>query len=83
MAKTGTGVTEREALSPIQAAEERLLLGLRVDEGVYLGDLEPLKLARLADLRDAGFVSVKGGRLFATALGRPVLDRVIADLALD
>jgi putative oxygen-independent coproporphyrinogen III oxidase len=83
VAKAGTGVAEREALTPIQAAEERLLLGLRVDEGVYLGDLEPLKLTRLADLRDAGFVAVKGGRLFATAQGRPVLDRVIAELALD
>jgi oxygen-independent coproporphyrinogen-3 oxidase len=83
VARTGTGVDVREVLTPVQAAEERLLLGLRVDEGVYLGDLEPLKLTRLADLRDAGFVAVKGGRLFATVQGRPVLDRVIAELALD
>jgi oxygen-independent coproporphyrinogen-3 oxidase len=83
VARAGTGVAEREVLTPIQAAEERLLLGLRVDEGLYLGDLEPLKLTRLADLRDAGFVAVKGGRLFATALGRPVLDRIIAELAVD
>lgn len=83
VARTGAGVDAREVLTPVQAAEERLLLGLRVDEGVYLGDLEPLRLARLADLRDAGFVAVKGGRLFATAQGRPVLDRVIAELALD
>jgi oxygen-independent coproporphyrinogen-3 oxidase len=83
VARAGTGVAEREVLTPVQAAEERLLLGLRVDEGLYLGDLEPLKLARLADLRDAGFVAVKGGRLYATAQGRPVLDRIIAELVVD
>ncbi len=80
--QTGTGIDIREALNPMEAAEERLLLGLRVDEGVRLADLQALKLSRLPDLQGSGFVRVEGGRLIATAQGRPVLDRVIADLIL-
>ncbi len=79
---TGTGLTVQDALNPVEAAEERLLLGLRIDEGVPLADLEALTLTRLPDLRTQGFVQVKDGRLIATARGRPVLDRVIAELIL-
>ena len=78
----GTGIEAREALSPVETAEERLLLGLRVDEGVPLADLAALPLARLGDLRAGGFVDVRDGRIIATATGRPVLDRVIAELIL-
>ncbi|MDB5460318.1 MAG: coproporphyrinogen oxidase [Caulobacteraceae bacterium] len=79
---TGTGIETREALNPLEAAEERLLLGLRVDEGVPLADLAALPLARLADLQAGGFVRVADGRIIATAQGRPVLDRVIAELVI-
>jgi putative oxygen-independent coproporphyrinogen III oxidase len=79
--QAGTGIEVRETLGPIEAAEERLLLGLRVDEGVPLSDLAALGLERLGDLQAGGFVEVRDGRLFATATGRPVLDRVIAELA--
>jgi oxygen-independent coproporphyrinogen-3 oxidase len=80
--QTGTGIDVREALNSMEAAEERLLLGLRVDEGVPLAELQALTLTRLPDLQDGGFVRVDDGRLIATLLGRPVLDRVIADLIL-
>jgi putative oxygen-independent coproporphyrinogen III oxidase len=79
---TGSGVAARQALTPIEAAEERLLLGLRVDEGVPLIDLKVLALARLPDLEAAGFVRVADGRIIATAMGRPVLDRVIEELVV-
>ena len=78
---TGTGLSFRETLTPIQAAEERLLLGLRIDEGVPLADLAALPLTRLGDLRAMGLVTADHGRLIATASGRPVLDRVISELA--
>jgi hypothetical protein len=39
-------------------------------------------LAGLIDLEEGGFVTVADGRLFATPRGRPVLDRVIAELVL-
>jgi oxygen-independent coproporphyrinogen-3 oxidase len=79
--ETGSGLSLTEALSGEEAAEERLLMGLRTVEGVSLSELEPLALAKLADLESSGFVRVANGRLFATPQGRPVLDRVIAELA--
>ena len=71
-------------LSPLSARDraiERLLMGLRTVEGVARADLEPLAIApaRLADLD--GFVRLTDERLVATARGRPLLDRVIAELA--
>jgi oxygen-independent coproporphyrinogen-3 oxidase len=80
--ESGIGVATREVLSPIAAAEERLLLGLRVDEGVPLADLTALDLERLGDLEAGGFITVADGRIIATEQGRPVLDRVIAELAV-
>ena len=71
----------RETLTAVQAAEERLLMGLRTLEGVPLAELAPLPLSRLPDLEAAGFVRTADGRLFATAQGRPVLNRVIEELA--
>jgi oxygen-independent coproporphyrinogen-3 oxidase len=70
-----------ERLSPREAAVERLLMGLRTDEGVAAADLAPLAIppARIAELD--GLVRLEEGRLTATPRGRPVLDRVIAELA--
>jgi oxygen-independent coproporphyrinogen-3 oxidase len=81
VAQTGRGWAEDVALGAREAAEERLLMGLRTVEGVALGELAPLPLAATAELEAAGLVRTAGGRLFATAAGRPVLDRVIAELA--
>jgi putative oxygen-independent coproporphyrinogen III oxidase len=77
----GTGLAARETLAAVEAAEERLLMGLRTLEGVPLAELAPLPLSRLPDLEAAGFVRTAEGRLFATARGRPVLNRVIEELA--
>jgi putative oxygen-independent coproporphyrinogen III oxidase len=76
--------SERETLDAIEAAEERVLLGLRTVEGVPFRALEPLGLAagdpRIVDLAAAGMVEVAGGYLIATARGRPVLDSVLKAL---
>jgi oxygen-independent coproporphyrinogen-3 oxidase len=76
----GTGAVE----TPLAAREhalERLLMGLRTLEGVDLADLAPLAIpdGRIAGL--AGFIERRAGRLAATARGRPVLDRLVAELA--
>ena len=75
---------EREALETRDAAEERLLLGLRTVEGAsrdLLGalDMSP-ETAPLADLIADGFLSLAEGRLAATDRGRPVLDGVLKAL---
>lgn len=80
----GTPWTEHQPLSPTDAAEEKVLLGLRTVEGVALAELATLErtvAARpLADLIADGFLEVEAGRLRATATGRPVLDSVLGKL---
>jgi oxygen-independent coproporphyrinogen-3 oxidase len=82
----GVGWDERETLSPRQAAEERLLMGLRTLEGVGLDELAALGLRagapKLGELEQADLVQVEAGRIVATASGRLVLDRITAELAL-
>lgn len=79
--KTGVGWDEAEPLSPSEAAEERLLLGLRTAEGVPLSALASLTLTdRIRSLNDDGFVTIDDGRLIATPSGRKLLDAVIRAL---
>jgi oxygen-independent coproporphyrinogen-3 oxidase len=84
VARTGRGWAEASVLSAREVATERLLMGLRTLEGVPLAELEVLGLSagspRLAGLVELGLVRVRDERLQSTAAGRPVLDRVIAEL---
>jgi putative oxygen-independent coproporphyrinogen III oxidase len=81
----GAGFAQRELLSAREAALERLLMGLRTVEGVCWRDLAALDLKPesrgAVDLANLGLVDLSGPRLRATAAGRPVLDRVVAELA--
>ena len=78
---TGVGWAEAEGLSPPEAAEERLMLGLRTTEGIAVDALVPLDLdTRVASLVDDGFLEIKTGRLSATPRGRKVLDGVLRAL---
>ena len=78
--RTGTG-SGRERLAARDVALERLLMGLRTLEGVAVADLAPLAIpaSRIRSLDP--LARLVDGRLVATAAGRPVLDRVIAELA--
>jgi oxygen-independent coproporphyrinogen-3 oxidase len=80
--RLGHATRTREALSPRQQAEEALLMGLRLAEGVPLARLEPLALApaKLAALTDGGFVRLADGRLVATSAGRQRLDALLGYL---
>jgi oxygen-independent coproporphyrinogen-3 oxidase len=84
--ETGVGFASRETLSPVEAAEERLLSGLRITDGVPFADLAALGLEpdhpAVQELAGLGLVAVDAGRLKATPAGRRVLDRVTAELAL-
>ncbi len=83
----GHGLVTDEPLTDEQAADELLLMGLRLAEGV---DPEryarlagrPLDPCRIALLREQGVVeTTTGGMLRVTLAGFPVLDAVVADLA--
>ncbi len=83
----GHGLVEDAALSSEEAADEFLLMGLRLSEGIDLARFERLagrSLAphRIESLRRNGLISVSAaGTLTVTASGLPVLDAVVADLA--
>ena len=82
--QSGQPWTERETLSPLEADEERLLLGLRTVEGAELDVLRRLDLAHgngpMAEMIEEGFLETFGERLRATPMGRPVLDSVLKRL---
>ncbi len=82
--ETGLGF-EREALTPEEAAEERLVLGLRINDGVSFDEMAPLGLnpdaAKVRDLVEAGLLADDRNRLRATRAGRLVLDRLTGALA--
>ena len=73
-----------EALSPMAAAEERLLSGLRITDGVAFADLRALALTpespAVVDAVDQGLVAPDALRLRATPAGRLVLDRLTTSL---
>jgi oxygen-independent coproporphyrinogen-3 oxidase len=83
----GHGVTVDDALSRDEQADEFLLMGLRLAEGIDPGRYaalagRPLDLERVAALTGHGFVETTAdGRLRVTRSGFPVLDAVVADLA--
>jgi len=84
--ETGLGFATDEALTPGEAAEERLLMGLRIDEGVAFAELAALGLAAdgagVERLRDLGLVAEDRLRLRATRAGRLVLNRLTAELVM-
>ncbi|MDI1325350.1 MAG: radical SAM family heme chaperone HemW [Brevundimonas sp.] len=86
VAGVGAGApwSEREAQSVRDAAEEKVLLGLRTVEGVEGDVFAALGLSPEADplagLIADGFLSQRGQRVVATRRGRPVLDGVLRAL---
>ncbi len=83
----GHGVTDGEILTSTDEADEYLLMGLRLAEGIDLGRYEQLagrtiSNARMAVLQQEGLIAPLGNaRLRATSAGMIVLDAVVADLA--
>ena len=83
--KTGSGLTEQERLSSDEAAEEYVMMGLRIEEGLSLSRIEELRGAKLSidpDLVEAGWLEIDGDRLRATRKGRMVLDALTRTLLL-
>ncbi|WP_407177749.1 radical SAM family heme chaperone HemW [Bradyrhizobium sp. STM 3562] len=83
----GHGVVIDDCLNSEERADEFLLMGLRLAEGIdpkrYAALAgRPLDPRRIALLREEGAIAVgTDGRLRVTQAGFPVLDAVVADLA--
>ena len=82
-----TGVTVSEKLTAGETADEYLLMGLRLAEGIDLDRYNTLSgrtldPKRISILREEGAVETTAdGRLRVTQSGFPLLDAVVADLA--
>lgn len=81
----GSGETTNTPLTNREWAEERVMMGLRVTEGIDLNavrciDAHVIDAEALADLIDLDLLQIDGSRLRATAAGRPVLNAVLGRL---
>jgi len=85
----GHGLAEQRALGRAEQASEALLMGLRLEEGVDLGEFVSrfgIPAGRMID-RDKfalheslGFAWRKGSRIGVTGAGMPLLDALLGDL---
>ncbi|WP_299786696.1 radical SAM family heme chaperone HemW [uncultured Marivita sp.] len=77
----GSGVKIRETLPPQDIAEERLIMGMRLLEGLDIEDIDHIiDQQRFERLLEDGFVWSQNGRIGATAQGRPMLNHLIAQI---
>ena len=88
VARNGHGLVEEEVLSPVEAAQEALVMGLRLAEGI-----DPVALARrigverLVDeaavdrIAGHGLLERNGEQLRTTPAGRLLLDMILAEIA--
>jgi putative oxygen-independent coproporphyrinogen III oxidase len=70
----------REVLTPEERRVERILLELRLTDGLATSLLTSTERGRLADLRTRGVADVEDGNLILTRTGRLLVDGVIREL---
>jgi oxygen-independent coproporphyrinogen-3 oxidase len=85
IAEHGVGWIEDAALTSEETAEEALLMGLRISEGVDVARIEalrgaPLNAQGMAWLAEQGLLTRAEGRVTLTARGRVLADRIAAEL---
>ncbi|MEL7173919.1 MAG: coproporphyrinogen III oxidase, partial [Pseudomonadota bacterium] len=83
--RAGTGPSTMETVAPAAQADEMMLMGMRLSEGVDLARYERLAGRALAPdavaaLSEDGLVEQRAGKLRATPAGRLLLNRVLAEL---
>lgn len=82
----GVGWIEEAALAPTEIADEALIMGLRINEGVDMARIEalrgkPLNQEALRWLVEQGLVAREGARLRLTRAGRVLTNKIVAELA--
>ena len=83
--KIGHGLVEQESVASENSAEEMLMMGLRLNEGVSIKRFEMLSkqkidTERLGFFAEKNLITQNGDRLFATPAGRLVLNRLLGEL---
>ena len=89
IARNGHGMVEEVTLSPVEAADEALVMGLRLREGIDADSLARrfglasiVDWARVERLVGSGHLARDGTRIAATASGRLLLDHLLGEIAL-
>jgi oxygen-independent coproporphyrinogen-3 oxidase len=85
VAENGIGAIVETPLTAEETADERLLMGIRLTEGVEIAPIEalrgrPLNRAALTWLAENGLVRDEAGRVQLTARGRTLTNRIVAEL---
>ena len=86
--RNGNGLAEEEALSAREAADEALVMGLRLSEGIdpqaladRFGGLPVVRPDKVKRLVASGHLEWTGARLRATSAGRLLLDSILGEIA--
>jgi len=84
--RDGHGIASKTTLTPLEQAEEMLLMGLRLAEGVSLPRLRALTghevaPAALEDLHALGLIALADDRISVTEQGRLLLNQIAFKLA--
>ncbi|WP_413816213.1 radical SAM family heme chaperone HemW [Palleronia sp. THAF1] len=77
--RSGTQVEERSALTADDQIAERLMMGLRVLDGVPLSEID-VSSSKISSLEEIGVVKQTSERLRLTAAGRPLLNAILREL---
>jgi oxygen-independent coproporphyrinogen-3 oxidase len=86
LARDGHGIVEERTLAAAERGVEALLMGLRLAEGVDLGQIgelsgrDPVDRPAAERLSRQGLLAIDGDRLRATAAGMLLLDSLLAEV---
>jgi oxygen-independent coproporphyrinogen-3 oxidase len=82
------GIAEEAPLAPCEAADEALVMGLRLREGVDVGSIAErfgvhsiVDWDRVARVQRSGHLKRDGTRIILTASGRLLLDHILGEIA--
>ena len=75
----GNGESFRYTLSSVDAKDERLMMGLRLSEGLQLSEFDEYSI-KINGLAEIGMLEIRDSRFRATPSGRLVLNAVLRDL---
>ncbi|MEO6432422.1 MAG: radical SAM family heme chaperone HemW [Sphingomicrobium sp.] len=87
MRRNGSGLVEEAGLTPVEAADEALVMGLRLAEGVDIGRVaerfacDPVDWVEVDRLVASGHLQRSGGRIALTPAGRLLLDHILGRIA--
>ena len=85
--RNGHAIAEEERLTAVEAADEALVMGLRLSEGIDIGAIAErhgvpvVDRERVERLVESGHLARSGDSIATTAAGRLVLDRILAEIA--